>query len=102
MNGAGLYRALGKLSEGPAEGVGRTLAERHRQIGGPEPPPARGKRQFQEETKLAKAADAILKAHEVEGLLTYTFERQEKRPTKYLGRGRGSSEHPKHEIVTVR
>ena len=66
------------------------------------PPPARGKRQFQEEAELAKAADAILKAHEVEGLLTYTFERQEKRQTKYLGRGRGSMEHPKHEIVTVR
>ena len=63
------------------------------------PPPARGKRQFQEEAELAKVADAILKAHEVEGLLTYTFERQEKRQTKYLGRGRGSTEHPKHEIV---
>jgi len=66
------------------------------------PPPARGKRQFQDETELTKAADAILKAHEVEGLLTYTFERQEKRQTKYLGRGRGNTEHPKREIVTVR
>ena len=66
------------------------------------PPPARGKRQFQEEAELAKAADAILKAHAVEGLLTYTFEHQEKRQTKYLGRGRGSMEHPKHEILTVR
>lgn len=66
------------------------------------PPPARGKRQIQEETELVKAAEAILKAHEVEGLLTYTFERQEKRQTKYLGRGRGNAERPKHEIVTVR
>jgi len=66
------------------------------------PPPTRGKRQFQDETELTKAADAILKAHEVEGLLTYTFERQEKRQTKYLGRGRGNTEHPKREIVTVR
>jgi transposase len=66
------------------------------------PPPARGKRQFQDETELTKAADAILKAHEAEGLLTYTFERQEKRQTKYLGRGRGNAERPTHEIVTVR
>ena len=66
------------------------------------PPPARGKRQIQEETELVKAADAILKAHEVEGLLTYTFERQEKRQTKYIGPGRGNLERPKHEIVTVR
>ena len=66
------------------------------------PPPARGKRQIQDEGELTKAADAILKAHEVEGLLTYTFERQEKRQTKYLGRGRGNAERPTREIVTVR
>ena len=66
------------------------------------PPPARGKRQFQDETELTKAAGAILKAHEVEELLTYTFERQEKRQTKYLGRGRGKAERPTREIVTVR
>lgn len=66
------------------------------------PPPARGKRQIQEEEELVKAADAILKAHDVEGLLTYTFERQEKSQTKYIGRGRGHAERPKREIVTVR
>ena len=66
------------------------------------PPPARGKRQFQDETDLTKAAEAILKAHAVEGLLTYTLDRQEKRQTKYLGRGRGNATRPTHEIVTVR
>lgn len=66
------------------------------------PPPARGKRQFQDETELRKAADAILKAHAVEGLLLYTLERQEKCQTKYLGRGRGNAERPTHEIVRVR
>jgi len=66
------------------------------------PPPARGKRQIQDEGELTKAADAILKAHAVEGLLAYTFERQEKRQTKYLGRGRGNAERPTYEIVTVR
>ncbi|MDP1547337.1 MAG: hypothetical protein Q8L87_15110, partial [Anaerolineales bacterium] len=66
------------------------------------PPPGRGKRQIQEETELTKAADAILKAHTVTGLLTYTFERQEKRQTKYLGRGCGNAERPTHEVVTVR
>jgi len=66
------------------------------------PPPTRGKHQIRDEGELTKAAEAILKAHQVEGLLTYTFERQEKRQTKYLGRGRGNAERPKHEIVTVR
>ena len=66
------------------------------------PPPTRGKRQIREEGELTKVADAILKAHEVAGLLTYTFERQEKRQTKYIGRGRGNAERPTREIVTVR
>jgi transposase len=66
------------------------------------PAPGRGKRQIQDETELVEAAEAILKAQDVEGLLSYTFERQETRRTKYLGRGRGSSERPKQEIVTVR
>ena len=66
------------------------------------PAPGRGKRQILAETELVEATEAILKAHDVEGLLSYTFERQEKHRTKYLGRGRGSPERPKQEIVTVR
>jgi transposase len=66
------------------------------------PAPGRGKRQIRAETELIEAVEAILKAHDVAGLLSYTFERQEKRRTKYLGRGRGSPGRPKQEIVTVR
>jgi len=66
------------------------------------PPPGRGKRQFRDEPELVKAAEAIRKAHDVEGLLSYAFERQEKHHSKYLGRGRGGPERPKQEIVTVR
>ncbi|MBU4457083.1 MAG: IS1634 family transposase [Nanoarchaeota archaeon] len=66
------------------------------------PPPGRGKRQIQDESDLVNAAAAIFKAYEVEDLLSYTFERQEKRQTKYIGRGRGNPERPRQEIVTVR
>jgi transposase len=66
------------------------------------PVPGRGKRQIQDETELVAAAEAILKAHDVEGLLSYTFERQENHRTKYLGRGRGGPQRPQQEIVTVR
>ncbi|MBN2388230.1 MAG: hypothetical protein JXB85_14530 [Anaerolineales bacterium] len=48
------------------------------------------------------AAEAILKAQDGEGLLSYTLERQEKHRTKYLGRGRGGPDRPKQESVTVR
>jgi len=66
------------------------------------PAPGRGKRQFQDEAELAAAAEAILKAHDVEGLLSCTYERQEKRRTKYVGRGRGGPDRPQQEIITVR
>jgi len=66
------------------------------------PVPGRGKRQIQAGTELVAAAEAILQAQDVAGLLSYTFERQEKRRTKYLGRGRGSPDRPKQELVTVR
>ena len=65
-------------------------------------PPARGKRQIQSEAELVNAAVAILKAHDVEGFLTYSFERQEKHKVKYIGPGRGNPDRPKQEIVTVR
>jgi transposase len=66
------------------------------------PPSARGKRQIQDEAELVSAATTILKTHNVEGLLAYTFERQEKHLTKYVGRGRGTPDRPKQEIITVR
>jgi transposase len=65
-------------------------------------PPARGKHQIQSETELVNAATAILKAHDVEGFLTYSFERQEKHKIKYIGPGRGNPDRPQQEIVTVR
>ncbi|MCX6064844.1 MAG: hypothetical protein NT121_03705 [Chloroflexi bacterium] len=66
------------------------------------PPPARGKRQIQDEAALVSAATVILKAHNVEGLLAFTFERQEKCLSKYVGRGRGTPDRPTQEIVTFR
>jgi transposase len=38
----------------------------------------------------------------VEEFLTYTFERQEQRETKYVGRGRGTADRPTRETVSVR
>ncbi len=66
------------------------------------PPPGRGKRQIQTEVDLVAAGTAILQRYGVEGLLTYTFERQETRHHKYVGRGRGGAERPQQETVTVR
>jgi transposase len=84
------------------EGLEKRLQRATKELLALTPTPGRGKRQIQAETELVEAAEAVLKAHDVEGLLSYTFERREKRRTKYLGRGRGGPDRPRQEIVTVR
>ncbi len=66
------------------------------------PPRGRGKRQVQDEVALTVAAEAILQAHKVKGLLTYTYERQVERTVKYAGRGRGGAERPQQVVERVR
>jgi transposase len=87
-------RQLASLDERLAKATAQLLALT--------PPPGRGKRQIQTEADLVAAGTAILRRYGVEGLLTYTFERQETRHRKYVGRGRGSAERPQQETVTVR
>ena len=84
------------------EGLAGRLQRATEELEALTPSPARGKRQIQVESELLQAGEAILKAHDVEGLLDFSFERQEKRQTKYLGRGRGGPDRPKQELVTVR
>jgi transposase len=66
------------------------------------PPRGRGKRQIQDEVALTVAAEAILQAHKVKGLLTYTYDRQVERTVKYVGRGRGGAERPQQVVERVR
>ena len=65
------------------------------------PPPGRGKRQIQTAGALVLAANAILAEQAVTGLLTYAYERQEQRQTKYLGRGAVAPTGPHRTLVTV-
>ncbi len=85
-----------------AAGLERRLQQATAQLRALTPAPGRGKRQIQDESTLVTAADAILKKQMVEGLLTYAYERQEQRQTKYLGPGRGGPARPQREIVTLR
>jgi len=66
------------------------------------PPRGRGKRQIQDEVALSVAAEAILQAHKVKGLLTYSYERQVERTVTYVGRGRGATERPQQVVERVR
>ena len=52
--------------------------------------------------QLSQAAHAILQAQRVEGLLTYTFERQVERQSQFVGPGRGAARRPQRLIEHVR
>ena len=72
------------------------------------PPRSRGQRQIKDEAQLTQAAQAILQAQRVEGLLSYTFERQAEQRTQFVGRGRGAPnrlqrmvEHVRNQITAV-
>ena len=86
------------LKRGLEQRLSRAMAE----LQALTPAPARGKRQIRDESVLVAAAEAILKARNVVGLLSYTFERQEKRQIRYVGRGRGNPDRPTRETVEVR
>jgi transposase len=66
------------------------------------PPRGRGKRQVQDEVSLTVAAEAILQAHKLQGLLTYHYERQVERQVTYVGRGRGGAARPQQVVERVR
>ena len=83
-------------------GVEQRLATATAKLMALTPPRSRGKRQIKEETSLRQAAQAILDAHRVDGLLDYHFERQVEYTSKNLGRGRGGPKRPQQVVERVR
>jgi transposase len=83
-------------------GLKQRLAKAMAQLQALTPPRGPGKRQIQDESKLVRAAEAIVRDHRVEGLLTYTSERQVEQKVSYVGRGRGSPQRPQRVTEQVR
>jgi transposase len=89
-------------AEAMTRGLERRLTHATAKLNALTPPRGRGKRQIQDEETLITAANAILQDHRVEGLLSYTFERQVEQQVKYVGRGRGTAARPQQVIERVR
>jgi transposase len=83
-------------------GLEQRLSHATAELGTLTPARGRGKRQIESEAELVQRAQAILTAHRVEGLLTYQFERQQERQTRFIGPGRGRADRPTREISRVR
>ena len=85
-----------------ARGLEQRLATATAKLNALTPPRTRGKRQITDEAQLIQAAQAILKAQRVDGLLTYTFERQAERHVQFVGPGRGAAHRPQRTVERVR
>ena len=83
-------------------GLEKRLAKATAKVHALTPPRGRGKRQITDEAQLQQAVQAILYAHRIEGLLTYTFERQVEHHHQFIGRGRGGAQRPQQVIERVR
>jgi transposase len=83
-------------------GLERRLANATTKLKALTPPRSRGKRQIEDEEALVAAANTILHNHRVEGLLSYTFERQVEQQVKYIGRGRGAAGRLQEVVERVR
>jgi transposase len=83
-------------------GLERRLANATTKLQALTPPRGRGKRQIEDEETLVAAASTILQNYRVEGLLSYTFERQVEQQVKYIGRGRGATGRPQEVVERVR
>jgi transposase len=66
------------------------------------PPVGRGKKQIVNKKELLEKAEAVLKSCGVTGLLEYTYRKETKKETRYVGRGRGSADREMKTIKKVR
>ena len=91
-----------EAAEAQVRGVEQRLATATAKLQALTPPRARAVRQFTTEADVVAAAEAIVRQHRVEGLLTYSFERQVETQEKLLGRGRAGINRPTHTVERVR
>ena len=66
------------------------------------PQVGRGKRQITDEESLQSQIEQIIKAQRVQGLLHIEYKRQSETQTRYIGKGRGSSNREQRIIEKVR
>jgi transposase len=66
------------------------------------PPIGRGKRQIRDESALVKRAEAIVRRYRVEGLLSYTYERESRTKEQLVGRGRDGLNRERKTVEVVR
>ena len=62
----------------------------------------RGQKQYRDENLLREAIAALLEKHQVTGLLSAFWQREEKTEIRYQGRGRGGAKRATQVLISVR
>lgn len=91
-----------KYAEAQARGLEKRIQNAITKILALTPTKGRGRRQITNEADLVEAVEAILKQHDVSGMLTYEYKKEVEKQEKYVGRGRGSADRERHIIEKVR
>jgi len=96
-----MIRSL-SLAEHESENLEQRLSRAEAALLALTPEPGRGKRQYRDEAGFQSAVGKVLEGYKVTGLLDVTWEREEQRITRYVGRGRGGPNRPTRTDVRVR
>ena len=89
-------------AERQVKGLEQRLTTAQQHIEALTPAVGKGKRQISEEQKLSTAIMAIVKKQRVDGLLKISYEKQSASQTRYIGKGRGSSNREQRTTEKVR
>jgi transposase len=90
------------VAEQKTQGLEKRLQRAEAELSALTPPAGRGKRVIREQAILEARITKILKRHRVTGLLAVTWEVDETRTMRYIGRGRGGPDRPQREVVDRR
>ena len=84
------------------KGLEKRLRNAERKIYALTPQRGRGRKQITDEEELIAAAEGIVKKHRVENFLSYGYEKEVERQTKYIGKGKPSVNKETRIIEKVR
>lgn len=90
------------LLQSQAGGLGKRLKHAIEELETLTPGPGRGRRQYSDEESLRQALAQVLDKYRVAGLIEVSWQLEEKREMKYVGRGRGSANRKQEEIIPRR
>jgi transposase len=90
------------LLKSQAAGLAKRLSRGIEQLRALTPEPGRGRRQSRDEESLQEAVNQVIEKYRLAGLVEVEWQVEERRETRYVGRGRGGDNRQRQQVVTRR